>query len=202
MSDGSWEMTGTYMEACNCQEACPCVFLSPPTEGECTGLVGWHIEEGQHAGRDLGGRNVALALYSPGRMSDGDWKVALYIDERADDEQRESLHEIFGGQLGGHPARLAEMIGEVLGVSYVPVAFRKNGSRFRLRIGDVGEANIEAVRGQDDKEITIENHPLAVAPGFPAVLAESESLTYNDHGYDWEISERNGLYSPFAYRGG
>ena len=202
MSDETWEISGMYMEACSCEETCPCVFLSPPTEGDCTGLVAWHIDDGHHAGRALEDLNVALALYSPGRMADGDWKVALYIDERADDPQRESLHEIFSGQRGGHPSRLAEFIGEMLGLSYVPLEFERDGGRFRLRIGDVGETEIAAIAGQDDDEVTIENHPLAVAPGYPAVVAESESLTYDDHGYHWEISERNGLFSPFDYRGG
>lgn len=202
MSDESWEVSGTYMEACNCEEACPCVFMSPPTEGECTGLVAWHIDDGNHAGRELGELNVALAIYSPGRMSEGNWEVALYIDERADEQQRESLKGIFSGELGGHPEELGEMIGEVKGMSYVPLEFRKNGSRVRLRIGDVGGAEIEAVTGQGEKNVTIENHPLAVAPGFPAVVAESDSVSYHDHGYDWEISERNGLFSPFEYRGG
>ena len=30
-----WKVTGTYFEACNCDVACPCIFLSPPTTGEC-----------------------------------------------------------------------------------------------------------------------------------------------------------------------
>lgn len=201
MSEETWEVSGTYMEACSCEEACPCIFLSPPTEGDCRGLVGWHIDQGHHAGRRLDDLNVALAFHSPGRMVDGGWRVALYIDERADDQQRDSLQHIFAGQADGHPARIAEFIGEVLGLSYVPLQFRQKGRRFRLRIGDVGGADIEAVPGQDDADITIENHPLAVAPGFPAVLAESDRFTYDDHGYHWKISERNGLYSPFEYRG-
>ena len=31
-----WEISGTYFEACNCEIACPCVFLSAPTTGDCT----------------------------------------------------------------------------------------------------------------------------------------------------------------------
>jgi len=41
-----WSVSGSYMEACNCEAACPCVMLSPPTSGECTVLLGWHIEKG------------------------------------------------------------------------------------------------------------------------------------------------------------
>jgi hypothetical protein len=36
----TWGLSGTYFESCNCDTACPCVFLSEPTEGDCTVLVG------------------------------------------------------------------------------------------------------------------------------------------------------------------
>ena len=64
----NWTISGDYFEACNCEAACPCVFLSPPTTGECTLLVGWHIDSGNMNGADLGGLNVALAVHSPGHM--------------------------------------------------------------------------------------------------------------------------------------
>ena len=59
-----WHVNGQYFEACNCETACPCVFLSPPTDGECTAIVGWHIDDGDHDGTDLDGLNVALADHS------------------------------------------------------------------------------------------------------------------------------------------
>ncbi|MBN4056073.1 DUF1326 domain-containing protein, partial [bacterium AH-315-J23] len=42
----NWTLDGQYFEACNCDAACPCVFLSPPTTGECTVIIGWHIQKG------------------------------------------------------------------------------------------------------------------------------------------------------------
>ena len=44
-----WKLTGTYFEACSCDVACPCTFLSAPTRGDCTALAGWHIENGNFA---------------------------------------------------------------------------------------------------------------------------------------------------------
>ena len=61
----TWELKGQYFEACNCEAACPCVFLSPPTEDDCTVLVGWHIDEGQFDGTNLDGLNVALPICRP-----------------------------------------------------------------------------------------------------------------------------------------
>jgi hypothetical protein len=134
-------------------------------------------------------------------MLEVDWKVSLYLDERADQDQQDALTQIFGGQAGGHPARLGEHIGEVLGVRSAPIEYHAEEKRRSIRIGNVAEAEIEAVMGQNEAEITVSNHPLAIAPGYPAVVAKSRELTYQDHGYEWEISERNGFFSPFTYEG-
>ena len=79
----SWTLKGSYFETCNCETACPCVFLSPPTEGDCTVLVAWHVDEGRFGEVALDGLNVALAVHSPGHMAEVKWKAALYLDERA-----------------------------------------------------------------------------------------------------------------------
>jgi hypothetical protein len=115
----SWKVDGMYMEACNCKSACPCVFLSPPTEGECTALVAWHIDKGNYGDLKLDTLNVAAAIHSPGTMAESKWRVALYLDDRASDDQRDALLKIFSGQAGGHPKVLADQIGEVLGIKTV-----------------------------------------------------------------------------------
>lgn len=196
-----WKLGGTYFEACNCATACPCLFLSAPTEGECTIIVAWHIDEGNFGDVDLDGLNVALAVHSPGHMMEVDWKAALYLDERANQDQKDALTQIFGGQAGGHPARLGEHIGEVLGAESVAIEYHAEGKQRSIRIGTVAEVDIEAVAGQNGADITISNHLLAIAPGYPGVLAKSSRLTYQDHGYEWELSGKNGLYSPFTYQG-
>lgn len=196
-----WKLEGQYLEACNCKPACPCVFLSTPTEGDCTVLVGWHIESGNHGAVKLDGLNVALAVISPGTMHETKWKAALYVDERASEKQKESLVQIFAGQAGGHPARLGEFIGEVLGVKSVPVEYRREGKRRSLRIGTVGEADIESIEGAGGSEVTVNGHPLCIAPGFPAVVARSKGVRYQDYGFQWTLSDRNGLHSPFVYQG-
>lgn len=196
-----WHLSGTYFESCNCEAACPCVFLSPPTTGECTVLVAWHIDQGRFDELSLDGLNVALAAHSPGHMMQVPWKAALYLDEQAAEAQRTALTSIFAGQSGGHFARIGQHIGEVLGVKHVGMTYEAEGKRRRLQIEEVAEAEIAAVAGQGDADITINNHPLCIAPGYPAVLARSTRLTYNDHGFQWELSEKNGFYSPFSYEG-
>ena len=194
----TWNVKGQYFEACNCEAACPCVFLSPPTEDECTLLVGWHIDEGEFEGIGLDGLNVAMAVLSPGHMAKVPWQAALYFDDRATEDQSQALATIFSGQAGGHPARLGTHIGEVLGAGPASIEFETTGKRTSMKIAGIADVAI-ASAGQGDAEITVENHPLAVAPGFPAVVSRSEHLSYDDHGMRWELAEKNGFYSPFGY---
>ena len=84
-----WTLEGSYFESCNCETTCPCIFLSAPTQGECTVLVGWHITKGSDDAVSLDGLNVMLMVHTPGKMHEVKWTAAVYIDERADAAQRQ-----------------------------------------------------------------------------------------------------------------
>jgi hypothetical protein len=198
----SWQLKGTYFEACNCNVACPCVFLSPPTEGHCRVLIAWHVDRGKDEQTDLSGLNVAMAITTPGTMIETKWQAALYLDERANDAQKQALTKIFAGQAGGHPEALASFVEDVLGVASVKIDYQAQGKRRSLAIPNIAEAEIEAIEGQGGGQVTISGHPLCVAPGEPAVVAKSKRLEYTDHQMTWAISDSNGFYSPFAYQGG
>jgi hypothetical protein len=196
-----WSLAGSYFETCNCNVACPCVFLSPPTEGECTVLVGWHIDRGIYESTPLDGLNVALAVHSPGTMVATKWKAALYFDNKASEAQQNALMQIFSGQAGGHPAVLVSFVGEVLGAKSVGIDFHADGKHRSLKIDGIAETEIEALSGAGNAEVTVSGHPLAIAPGFPATAAKSKKASYHDYDLRLEISERNGFFSPFAYQG-
>lgn len=197
----TWNVSGSYFESCNCEAACPCVFLSPPTTGACTAIVGWHIDSGALDGVDLGGLNVALAVDSPGHMAQTPWRVALYLDAQATEEQAGALGAIFSGASGGHPAVLGAHIGEVVGVVTAPITFESDGSELSMVVGEVIDVKITAIAGQGGAQVTVANHPLAISPGYELVTSRSDHLRYTDHGYEWELSGRNGFFSPFSYRG-
>ena len=196
-----WRATGDYFETCNCQTLCPCIFLSPPTEGNCTVLVGWHINSGQFGNTSLDGLNVAAFFSTPGPMHEGNWSAALYLDSRATAEQSDALAKIFSGQAGGAPAALNPLISKVLGVKSAEVVFHAEGRKRRITIRDVGESEIEALSGAGGMDVTISNHPLAIAPGHPSVVARSKQLNFRDHGYTLNLNGRTGQFSPFTYEG-
>jgi len=165
-------------------------------------LLTWHIDDGQFGEVNLDGFNTALAAYSPGHMLQTKWKVALYVDERANQDQRDALAQIFSGQAGGHLANLGPLIGEVLGVKAVPIEYRSEGKRRSMRMGDFAESEIEGLPGQDGGDVTIASHPFAPVPGFPAVVAKSKLVNFSDYGLKWEVSSKNGFFSRFAYQSG
>ena len=113
-----WQLSGDYFENCSCSVVCPCLvskaapLTSKPTEGVCNVPLVFHIESGRYDGIALDGLNVALAIQTPGPMAEGNWSVAAYIDERADDKQTEALGAIFTGAAGGPMAAFAPLIGK------------------------------------------------------------------------------------------
>ncbi|MEX2320864.1 MAG: DUF1326 domain-containing protein, partial [Saccharospirillum sp.] len=99
------------------------------------------------------------------------------------------------------PAMLASLISDVAGVETLPIRFEVEQGRRHLSIGENAEADIAAIEGQGGQDVTIQNHPLAVAPGQTLVVANSRSLRHQAHGINVELSERTAFYSPFAYAG-
>lgn len=197
----NWKIEGQYFEACNCDVACPCVFLSAPTTGECTVLIGWHIDKGTFGGVHLDGLNILRAIHTPGHMLETEWTAALYLDDKANEEQTEALRKIYTGLVGGSPSKLAAHIGNDLGVRSLPIAFTANGKKRSVSIPDVAEVELTAIVGQGDGDVTISGHPLCVAPGNNAIVSRSDHLRYTDHGINWEITEKTAFFSPFSYAG-
>jgi len=91
VAQANWSLQGDYFESCTCDLVCPCIFLMPPTKGYCEALVAWHIKKGSMGSTKLDGLNVVVWLRSPKILTDGNWRLALYIDDRADEKQKEAL---------------------------------------------------------------------------------------------------------------
>ena len=197
----NWKLEGDYFEACNCEVLCPCIFLGNPDKGECDVTVAWHIAKGHFNDTNLDELNVAGVFHTPGNMFTGPkWKAALYLDEKASKVQTDALGKIFSGQAGGFFGVIAGLIGELAGVRSVPIKFEVDGKRRSLNIPSAIDITIEGIEGADkNKETTISNAPMLVAPGFPAVVAKSTKNSYSDHGMRWDNSGKNGMYSKFAY---
>lgn len=200
-----WQFTGDYFENCNCDVVCPCVFsnkpqfTSQPTQGACDVAFGFHIESGSYGGVTLDGLNVAMMAHTPGPMADGNWAVALYLDERADERQRQALQAIFAGQAGGIMGGFAPLIGSVLGVKAVPITFQKDGMRRSLEIPGLAHLAVRAApAAMPDKEMWAVNaHPFNLE-GVAMAAGEAGS-TWEDYGMRWDNSGKNAHYAPVKW---
>src|SRR5689334_5474944 len=126
---------------------CPCnmSFDHGATYDYCRVTLVFNITEGQIEGTDVGGLKVAAIADTPKVMTDGNWRLGMFIDENASDEQADLLGKVFGGQLGGPMAALGPLVGEVLGVERVPIEVVDDGLRHSVRIGSVIDFEIEDI---------------------------------------------------------
>ena len=200
-----WQIAGDYFENCNCDVVCPCLFspkaplTSMPTAGACEVAFGFHVDRGSYGDIPLDGLNVALAARTPGVMAEGNWSVALYLDERANEQQRQALQAIFTGSVGGPVAALAPFISTVLGVKTVPITFHKEGKRRSVEIKSVMQVSVHALPSMNpDEEIWAKTgHPFA--PTSLAMAVGEEKSTWTDYGMRWDNSSKNAHYVPISW---
>src|SRR5438552_606927 len=97
-----WRLEGDWFDVCSCNIACPCEFAQTATNGACAGVLAYHVTQGRYGDVALDGLNVLGVVDFTGNVWDGETKVNLgiFVDDRADDRQREAIQMIFGGQAG------------------------------------------------------------------------------------------------------
>ena len=165
----AWTFEGSYVESCSCNTPCPCTAsLSLGADLDyCRAVLCFNIKSGDVEGVDVGGVGVVMIADSPKVMTDGNWKVGLWIDESASDEQADGLGKVFSGSLGGPPAALSPLLGEFLGVERAPIEFNENGLTHAVKIGDA----------VDVEEVFVEGRGGQLGPMRPAVGGFEDSET-------------------------
>jgi hypothetical protein len=111
----------------------------------CRVTLVFNIKEGEIEGIDVSGLGVAAIADSPKIMTEGNWRLGMFIDERASDEQMDKLTAVFGGQKGGPMEALAPLIGEMLGVERASFAVAEDGLSHSVQIGDAIDFEIEDI---------------------------------------------------------
>jgi hypothetical protein len=143
----SWNLRGSYAETCSCELMCPCnlSFDHGATYDYCRATLAFAIRSGEVDGTDVTGRKVVAIIDTPKVMTDGNWRLGMFVDEDATDEQFEKLGQVFGGQLGGPMAMLAPLVGEVVGVQRAAIEIDDDGLRHSVRVGDAIDFQIEDI---------------------------------------------------------
>jgi hypothetical protein len=200
-----WQLTGDYFENCNCTVVCPCLvapgapLTARPSQGVCDVALLFHIDKGSYGEVSLDGLNVAVVVHTPGPMADGNWTLAAYIDERADDRQTEALGAIFGGGEGGPMSAFAPLVGRHLGAKKVAIHYAITGKTRAAEIPGVLRMAVEPLPTMHPSgEIWAAiGHP--VAPDRLALAVGRAGSTFTDHGMRWDNSGRNGHYAPIRW---
>jgi hypothetical protein len=143
----AWKLEGTYFETCSCEVVCPCAasLALGADYDRCNVTLVFHVVDGDVEGTDVSGLTVAAVGDTPKVMSDGNWRLGVFIDAAASDEQAAKLGAVFGGQLGGPMAAVAPLVSENLGVERAPIEVREEGLRHSVRIGDAVDFEVEDV---------------------------------------------------------
>src|SRR6266508_3434616 len=185
----SWNLKGSYAETCSCELMCPCnlSFDHGATYDYCRATLGFAIREGEIDGTDVSGRRLVVIIDTPKVMTDGNWRLGIFVDEQATDEQLEKLVQVFSGQLGGPMAALGPLVGEMLGVERAPIEMHDDGVRHSVRVGDAIDFEI-----QDIVPFGIETgEPVRFAGMFHPVasdltIAEAKRSRINAFGIEYE----------------
>jgi hypothetical protein len=143
----AWKVEGTYFETCSCEVVCPCTtsLALGADYDRCRVTLVFHIADGDVEGTDVSGLTVAAVADTPKVMTDGNWRLGVFIDAAASDAQAEKLGAVFSGQLGGPMEALGPLIGESLGAERAPIEVREDGLRHSVRIGDAVDFEIEDI---------------------------------------------------------
>ena len=150
-----WNITGEYFESCNCDLICACLVQADTPRDRCDAALAFHIDNGTYGQTKLDGLSAVLVVSfpGPGKMRNGNWTAAVYVDEKGTKEQQEALGNIFSGKAGGTPGALfTGLVSKFLGVKATPISFQINGNDRKLSIPNILDIDISAVTGRDGKE--------------------------------------------------
>jgi hypothetical protein len=190
----AWNLSGSYVETCSCELMCPCNLSLDhgATYDFCRVTLVFNLREGQVEGTDVAGRRVALIADTPKVMTEGGWRLGVYIDDGSSDEQFDKLVKVFGGELGGPMGALAPLVGEVLGVERAAIEVRDDGLRHRVRVADTIDFEIEDIVPfgvENGQPVRFQGmfHPVA----SDLTMAEAQHARINAFGISYEA--RTGL---------
>src|SRR5687767_15076069 len=143
----AWKLEGSYAETCSCELMCPCnlSFDHGATYDYCRATLGFTIRDGQVDGVDVGGRKVVAIIDTPKVMTEGNWRLGMFIDDESTDEQFDALVRVFAGKVGGPVAMLAPLVGEVLGVRRARIVLTDDGLRHSVKVDGAIDFEVEDI---------------------------------------------------------
>lgn len=198
-----WAIKGELFLNCSCTVFCPCVVSlgkHPPTEGSCKAWMAIAIDDGHYEGESLSGLNVGLMVEIPGRMAEGDWRVAAYIDDRASGKAYNGLLQILSGAAGGTTGLFTVLVSEIIHAERERVEIVREGRRRGLYVGRKIQGEIEMLEGANPEEpVVISNTRYWMGPDV--IAARGLKSKVRDFGRVWDLSGKSGEICAIDWSG-
>ena len=198
----SYSVEGSILEVCNCDILCPCWVGEDPDNGTCDAIVAYHVDQGHVNGTDVSGRTLALLAHLPGNVLKGNWKVAMIVDDKASEAQQQALVDVWTGKLGGPLADFSQLIGEVVAVERMPIAYEIQEGKGSLKIGSIAEAELEPYRSPAGNVTTLNESIFSTIPGSPAWVAKASKYVRKSSRLglkDMDLSGHNAIQGTFRF---
>ena len=184
-----WQITGTMIQACNCDWGCPCEFNSRPTEGHCHGTWTWHVKEGSFGSTPLAGIHFGAACKWPGPLHEGNGECLPILDARASESQIQAVAALLSGKAGGPWEIIATTLSKVHDPQFGDWELDERGANSRLRAGTLL-----------DLELTPMTNPVSGAP-FEAIVRLPDGFVANELSHASSRAFRVGGAVEYAYPG-
>ena len=198
----AYKLEGTLLEVCTCNILCPCWVGEDPDNPTCDSIFAYHIDRGSVNGTDVTGRTLALFVHIPGNVLKGNWKVALFVDDKATDQQQDALVNVWSGKLGGPVADVAQLVGEVVSVEKIPITYEIQEGKGTIKIGSIAEAEMEPYRGPTGQVTTLNESIFTTIPGAPAWVAKASRYVRKSSKYglkDIDLQGHNAIQGSFRF---
>jgi len=205
-----WQIKGDFIDFCKCAVPCPCSWGQPPTEGDCQGVIAFHIREGNYGNVKLDGLTMVAISEFEGNIWDPDVRTkgdGLIMDESANGAQREALQTVFSGQAGSWPQVLAENVfGEPVGLEFAPIELNiaDDASSWSLKVPGMVEGEAEVIRGpttRPGEHVRVTNIPGAEAGPTSGettygIATKNEADAF---GFKFDWAGRSAKHMPFEW---
>lgn len=203
MNPTNWAIQGELFLNCSCTVFCPCVVslgAHPPTEGHCHAWMAIAIDDGHFEGESLAGLNVGLLVDIPGRMGEGNWKVAAYVDENATGKAYNGLLQILSGAAGGTTGLFTMLVSEIIGAERAPVEIVRDGKKRSINIGRKIQGEIEMIEGKSpDHPVMVSNSKYWMGPDIIAATGVRSKV--RDYGRVWDFGGKSAEICPINWGG-
>ena len=203
MNPTEWAIKGELILNCSCELFCPCVVslgAHPPTYGDCKAWMGIIIDEGHFEGEDLSGLNVGLMVEIPGKMAEGGWRVAAYVDERASGKAYNGLLQIFSGAAGGTTGLFTMLVSDIVGAEREKVVITRDGNKRGLYVGRKIQGEVEMLTGaSDDHPVMVSNTKYWMGPDV--IVARGLKSKVRDYGRIWDFGGKSAEICPIDWKG-